>query len=190
MLELSRKAVLRSAKGRGFKPIFLMKFQHYFRAIAFSVALIGTVISPGFAQTLKRDYEFKQPLPQTKQVTIRQPLKALPSDRVFTRCPKNSQLTEFAESNNFLVMICREGGDLGLKKYWIQQTKKTGKLLQLTAQDKPGVLLSPWQSGDYQVSIYADGRGPINAYLESYNTRTMQGRAEALIYHYDDFYKP
>jgi hypothetical protein len=165
-----------------------MKVQLYFRAIAFSFALIGTVIPPSFAQTFKRDHEFKQPLPQTKQVTIRQPLQALPSDRLFTKCPKNSQLAEFAESNNFLVMICR---DLGLKKYWVQQTKKTGKILQLTTQDRPRSQPSAWQSGDYQVSIYADSRDPksVNAYLESYNTKTKQGRAEAIIYHYSDSYK-
>jgi hypothetical protein len=167
-----------------------MKIHHYFCTITFSTALIATAILPGFAQTIKRDYETSTPLPQTKLVTIRQPLKALPSDRLFAKCPANSQLTEFAESNNFLVMVCREGGDRGLTKHWLQKSKKTGKQTQLKAQDQPNSQPSAWKSGDFEVSIYADGAKPtlINAYLESYNTKTKQGRSEALIYHYSTYY--
>ncbi len=163
-----------------------MKIHRYFCLIAFTAALISVAISPGFAQTIKRDYEASTPLPQTKKVTIRQPLQNLPSDRLFAKCPTNSQLTEFAESNNFLVMVCREGGDLGLTKHWLQKSKKTGKQMQLKAQDRPNSQPSTWKSGDYEVSIHSDGAKPnlINAYLESYNTKTKQGRSEALIYHY------
>ena len=167
-----------------------MKIHRYFYLIAFSAALISMAICPGFAQTVKRDYEASTPLPQTKQVTIRQPLQDLPSDQLFAKCPENSQLTEFAESNNFIVMVCREGGDRGLTKHWLQKSKKTGKQLQLIAQDRPNSQPSAWKSGDYEVSIYADGARPnlINAYLESYNTKTKQGRSEALIYHYAKSY--
>jgi hypothetical protein len=167
-----------------------MKIHHYFCTIAFSSALITLAIAPAFAQTIKRDYETSTPLPQTKQVTIRQPLQALPSDRLFAQCPANSQLTEFAESNNFLVMVCREGGDRGLTKHWLQKSKKTGKQTQLVAQDRPNIQPSTWKSGDYEVSIYSDGARPnlINAYLESYNTKTKLGRSEALIYHYSKSY--
>jgi hypothetical protein len=167
-----------------------MKIHHYFCTITFSAALISTAISPGLAQTIKRDYETTTPLPQTKQLTIRQPLPALPSDRLFAKCPANSQLTEFAESNNFLVMVCREGGDRGLTKHWLQKSKKTGKQTQLKAQDRPGWPPVGWKSGDYEVFIYADAREPnlANAYLESHNTKTKQGRSEALIYHYSTHY--
>jgi hypothetical protein len=167
-----------------------MKIHHYFCTITFSAALISTAISPGLAQTIKRDYETTTPLPQTNRVTIRQPLQALPSDRLFAKCPMNSQLTEFAESNNFLVMVCREGGDRGLTKHWLQKNKKTGKQMQLKAQDQPSSQPSTWKSGDFEVSISADGAKPtlINAYIESYNTKTKQGRSEALIYHYSTHY--
>ena len=169
-----------------------MKIHRYLAAmsITMSAALTAIPIPPGFAQTIKRDYETSTPLPQTKQVTIRQPLQALPSDRLFAKCPDRSQLTEFAESNNFLVMVCREGGDRGLTKHWLQKSKKTGKQMQLKAQDRPNSQPSAWKSGDYEVSIYSDGARPnlINAYLESYNTKTKQGRSEALIYHYATYY--
>jgi hypothetical protein len=173
-----------------------MKIYRYLGQIApiatLATTLIATTISPGFAQTTKRDYEFSTPLSQTKRLTIRQPLQALPSDRLFAQCPSKSQLTEFAESTTFVVMVCREGGDRGLTKHWLQKNKKTGKQMQLTVQDQPNSQPSNWQSGDYQVYIYADGRNPnsINAYLESYNTKTKLIRAEALIYHYATGYKP
>jgi hypothetical protein len=169
-----------------------MKIHHYISTIAFSATLIATTITPGFAQTIKRDYEASTPLPQTKQLTIRQPLQALPSDLLFAKCPANSQLTEFAESNNFFVMVCREGGDRGLTKHWLQKFKKTGKQMQLIAQDRPNSQPSTWKSGDYEVRIYADGARPnlTNAYLESYNTKTKLLRSEALIYHYATHYKP
>jgi hypothetical protein len=169
-----------------------MKIRHFLVTTSISIITILVAISipPGFTQTIKRDYEASTPLPQTKQLTIRQPLKELPSDRLFAKCPANSQLTEFAESNNFLVMVCREGGDRGLTKHWLQKSKKTGKQTQLKAQDRPNSQPSTWKSGDYEASINSDGAKPnlVNAYLESYNTKTKQGRSEALIYHYAKSY--
>jgi len=89
---------------------------------------------------------------------------------------------------NFLVIVCRDRRD-NLQKYWIQKTKKTGKILRLTTKDEPNSQPSLWKNGDYQVTIYADGIGRGNAYFESFNMKKQNGRAEALIYHYDKFYR-
>lgn len=137
--------------------------------------------------TIKRDYEYQTPLPQTGKVTIRLPIQDLPVASLFESCPKQSYLQEFAESTHFLVMVCRDQKN-DLKKYWLQKTKKTGKILRLTAQDQPYSQPSLWKSGDYQVNLYADGIGQGNAYVESYNMKTEQGRGEALLYHYSKFY--
>ena len=141
------------------------------------------------AEDFKRDYTFSAPLPHTRRVTIRKVIQALPVSQLFDRCPVQSRLEEFAESTSFLVMVCRDDRN-ALKKFWIQKAKKSGKITRLTAEDKPNSQPSRWTIGDYSVAIYADGRNPekLNAYLESYNTQTKQGRAEALIYHYSQFY--
>jgi hypothetical protein len=146
---------------------------------------------PGLAQAgeMKRDYEFSTPLPQTKRVTIRRPIAALPANQRFDRCPAQSRLEEFAESTSFLVMVCRDDRN-NMKRFWIQKAKKTGAITKLTWLMERGDPYRGWTSGDYSVSIYADGRNPekLNAYLESFNTRTKQGKAEALIYHYSRVY--
>ncbi|PZV18953.1 MAG: hypothetical protein DCF20_02585 [Pseudanabaena sp.] len=140
-------------------------------------------------EVFKRDYGFSTPIPATGKVTIRKPIKDLPAKSLFAICPAKSSLQDFAESTSFLVMICRDKKN-ELQKYWIQKNKKTGSVLRLTALDLPNSQPSAWTSGDYQVNIYRDGRNPqlINAYLESYNTKTKQGRAEALLYYYSKFH--
>ncbi|HEY9908306.1 MAG TPA: hypothetical protein V6D18_11965 [Thermosynechococcaceae cyanobacterium] len=157
-------------------------------AVISGVMLLAFCASGARAEGFQHDYAFSSPLPQTGRLTIRRPLRALPANQLFARCPAASRLEEFAESTNFLVMVCRDNRN-ALQKFWIQKAKKTGKITRLTAQDKPQSQPSPWTSGDYSVSIYADGARPekLNAYLESYNTRTKQGRAEALIYYYSKF---
>ena len=87
---------------------------------------------------------------------------------LFESCPKKSYLQEFAESSNYLVMVCRDQAN-NLQKYWLQKAKKTGKVIRLTTQDRANSQPSLWKSGDYQVTLYADGIGRGNAYLESYN---------------------
>jgi hypothetical protein len=165
-----------------------MKAQHGFSFIL-GFMLITFCQPCAIASDFNRDYEFSTPLPQTGKVTIRQPIQALPAKSLFDRCPVKSHLEAFAESTHFLVMVCRDNSN-DLKKYWIQKTLKTGKVLRLTAEDKPHSQPANWTHGDYSVSIYADGARPelTNAYLESYNTKTQQGRAEALLYHYSTFY--
>jgi len=144
---------------------------------------LGSVIAGDF----KRDYESRTPLPQTNRLTIRKSIQALPTTRLFDRCPAQSHLEEFAESTHFLVMVCRDDRNQW-KKYWIQKTKQTAKIIRLTAQDEPRSEPSWWKNGDDTVSLYKDGLGQPNAYLESYNTKTQQGWAEALLYHYWQFY--
>ena len=153
-----------------------------------SIALVVSHHPNAIAEfTVKRDYEYKTPLPQTGRVTIRLPIQNLPVASLFESCPKKSHLQEFAESSNYLVMVCRDQAN-NLQKYWLQKTKKTGKVIRLTAQDRPNSQPSLWKSGDYQVTLYADGIGRGNAYLESYNLKTQKGRSEALLYHYSKFY--
>ncbi len=160
--------------------------QHYFHFTLGLVLAVGLQL-PAIAFDIKRDYEFSTPLPQTGQVTIRQSLGALPATKLFQRCPGNSRLQEFAESTRYLVIVCRDTRN-NLKKYWIQQEKKTGKILRLTAQDQPNSQPSGWAKGNEQFFLYADGRGRINAYLEVYNMKNQTGWAEALLYHYSQFY--
>jgi len=144
---------------------------------------LGSAIAGDF----KRDYEPKIPLPQTQRLTIRKSIRALPATRLFDRCPTNSHLEEFAESTHFLVMVCRDDRD-ALKKYWIQKTKQTAKVIRLTARDEPRSQPSLWKNGDDEVDLYKDGVGKLNAYFQAYNTKTQQGWAEALLYHYWQFY--
>jgi hypothetical protein len=87
-------------------------------------------------------------------------------------------------------MICADNNASRNLKYWMQKSEKTNKLTQITARPDPtgpGVL---WESGDYRVTIYADGARPntVNAYLESFNRKTRRGLGEALLYHYSLFY--
>ena len=157
--------------------------------IVISMALIGSYQPNAIAQEFKRDYEYKTPIPKTGQVTIRKPIQDVPTKALFESCPPKSYIYDFAESTNFLVMVCRDRTN-DLRKYWIQKNKKTGSVLRLTAQDLPHSQPSVWKSGNYQVYLYHDGRNPelINAYLESYNVITKKGRAEALLYYYSKFY--
>ncbi|MEI6428279.1 MAG: hypothetical protein WCO45_07810 [Pseudanabaena sp. ELA607] len=154
----------------------------------FGIALVASYQPQVIAEfTMHRDYEYETPLPQTGKVTIRLPIQDLPSAKLFESCPKKSYLEEFGESTHYLVMICRDQKN-DLKKYWLQKTKKTGRILRLTAQDQPRSQPSLWKSGDYEVMLYKDGRGQGNAYLESYNMKTQKGRGEALLYYYSKFY--
>lgn len=149
------------------------------------IVIAGSAIAGDF----KRDYEPTAPLAQTGRLTIRKPIQVLPAKSLFDRCPAVSHLEEFAESTQFLIMVCRDDRN-DLKKYWIQKTRKTGKVLRLTARDAPQSQPSGWKNGGYTVYLYSDGRQPeqLNAYVESYNTKTQQGQAEALLYHYSKFY--
>ena len=97
------------------------------------IALVASYQPSAIAEfTIKRDYEYQTPLPQTGKVTIRLPIQDLPADSLFESCPKKSYLQDFAESSHYLVMVCRDKTNK-LKKYWLQKTIKTGKVLRLTA---------------------------------------------------------
>ena len=155
--------------------------------IVVSMALIGSYQPNAIAQEFKRDYEYKTPIPKTGQVTIRKPIQDVPTKALFESCPPKSYIYDLAESTNFLVMVCRDRTN-DLRKYWIQKNKKTGKISRLSAQDQPNSQPALWESGDYSVYLYIDGVGRGNAYLESYNKKSKQGRAEALLYHYSKVY--
>lgn len=159
--------------------------------LSFISSLMLTIGATGaLAEGLKRDYGFSDPLPQTGRVTVRKGIQALPKNQLFDRCPAQSRLEEFAESTNFLVMICRDDRN-NLKRFWIQKAKKTGEITKLTWLMDRGDPYKGWTSGDYSVSLYTDGvrpAGRANAYVESFNTRTKQGKAEALIYYYGRIY--
>jgi hypothetical protein len=166
-----------------------VKFQHFFSLIS-SFILIANYPSAVRAGDIKRDYDFSTPLPHTERVTIRQPIQALPTNLLFTRCLQGSHLVEFAESTNYRVMICRDDSNK-LKKYWIQQTKETGAIIQATAEDNPKSQPARWTVGNFdEVGIYADSARPekSNAYIEFYNKETQEGWAEALLYHYSESY--
>ncbi len=166
-----------------------MKTQNFWNIIVGAVVIASCQPLAAIAEiSMKRDYEYQTPLPQTGQVTIRKPIKDLPANKLFESCPLKSDLQDFAESTNFLIIVCRDRQD-NLQKYWIQKAKKTGKILRLTVKDEPNSQPSLWKSGDYQLTIYADGIGRGNAYFELFNMKKQKGRAEALIYHYDKFYR-
>ncbi|MDX2256325.1 MAG: hypothetical protein NW214_12485 [Pseudanabaenaceae cyanobacterium bins.39] len=150
----------------------------------------GLLVMPSMAIAVEvnRDYEYQTPIPAIKQVTIRKPLSALPRQKLFAPCLGQSTLTEFAESTNFLVMVCRDRLNPS-QKFWIQKNKVTGRIISLKAEDKPRSQPVPWESGNYTFSLYADGVGRGNAYLEIYNTKTKIMVGEALLYHYDNYYR-
>ncbi|NKB18397.1 MAG: hypothetical protein HC770_10725 [Pseudanabaena sp. CRU_2_10] len=68
-----------------------MKIHRYLAvmSITMSAALTAIPIPLGFAQTIKRDYETSTPLPQTKQVTIRQPLSSLTQRSPVCQVPRS-----------------------------------------------------------------------------------------------------
>jgi hypothetical protein len=156
----------------------------------FGTLLVASYQPSAIADSVfKRDYDFSTPIPATGKVTIRKPIQDLPAKSLFAACPAKSNLQEFAESTSFLVMICRDRKN-ELQKYWIQKNKKTGSVVRLISWDFPNSQPSAWKNGNYQVSLYRDGRNPelINAYVESYNSKTKLGKAEALLYYYSKFH--
>ena len=152
-------------------------------------ALVLAIAADGaIALEMVRDYEYKTPIPATKQVTIRKNISDLPQNKLFEPCRLNSYLHDFAESSNYLIMVCPGQGN-DLRKYWSQKDKVTGNVLRLVAEDKPRSQPSLWKSGDLSLSLYFDGVGRGNAYLEVYNLKAQQGYGEALLYHYRKVYE-
>jgi hypothetical protein len=160
------------------------------RALAGVIAVLTVGCASAWAEEIQRDYAFNKPIPATGRLTQRLPLVKLPAAKQFKKCPDSTKLVEYAESTNFQVMICADKKDARNDKFWLQKSKKTGKLSQIAARRDPNVPVALWETGDYRVMIYADGARPntINAYLESYNLKTKRGRGEALLYHYSLFY--
>jgi hypothetical protein len=160
------------------------------RALAGIIAVLIIESASALAEEIQRDYPFEKPIPTTGHLTQRLPLVKLPAAKQFKKCPDTTKLVEYAESTSFQVMICANKKDPRSDKFWLQKSKKTGKLTQIAARRNPNVPGALWESGDYRVMIYADGARPdtVNAYLESYNLKTKRGRGEALLYHYSMFY--
>ncbi len=161
-----------------------------FRVWAGTITALTIGCASVLAEEIQRDYPFEKPISVTGRLTQRLSLVKLPAAKQFKKCPKTTQLVEYAESTSFQVMICADEKDSRSNKFWLQKSKKTGKLTQIAARpdlNAPGAL---WEAGDYRVMIYADGARPntVNAYLESYNLKTKRGRGEALLYHYSIFY--
>jgi hypothetical protein len=154
------------------------------------ITLLTVGCASALAEEIQRDYPFEKPIPATGRLTQRLPLVKLPAAKQFKKCPAATKLVEYAESTSFQVMICADKKDLRNDKFWLQKSKKTGKLTQIAARKNPNAPGVLWESGDYRVMIYADGARPntINAYVESYNLKTKRGRGEALLYHYSMFY--
>ncbi len=150
--------------------------------------LLSSVPSAAIAFEMQRDYEYETPIPATQQVTIRKTLRDLPKNKLFEPCRPNSYLYDFAESTNYLVIVCRDRRN-NLRKYWSQKHKVTGKVVRLVAEDQPRSQPSLWQSGDLRLFLYIDGAGRGNAYLEIYNFKAQKGLGEALLYHYSKVYE-
>jgi hypothetical protein len=161
-----------------------------FRVWAGVITLLSLGCASALAEEIQRDYPFDKPIPATGHVTQRLPLVKLPASKQFKKCPDATKLVEYAESTSFQVMICADKKDPRSNKFWLQKSKKTGKLTQIAARRDPNDPATLWESGDYRVMIYGDSARPntINAYLESYNLKTKRGRGEALLYHYSLFY--
>ncbi|WP_374790837.1 hypothetical protein [Aerosakkonema funiforme] len=149
--------------------------------------IFGIKSLPNLAQEMQYDYAPNTRIPAIGRVTIRDNIRNLPANKRFTRCPSNSNLIEFAESTNYLVMICSDERDRNRHKYWIQRSKHNRLILRLIASfDVRGV--PDYPNGQYTYYIYADGGGRINAYLERCN-QTRRCVSEALFYHYSRWYE-
>lgn len=153
----------------------------------------GVSSLPTSAQEIQRDYAPTTPLPNIGRTTIRDNIRNLPTRRIFTQCPSNSIILEFAESKNYLVIICSQENDRNVPKYWIQRPNNGRSDLIINVSFDEGIAL--YKRGEYSYSIYSDGIRPerLNVYLERYNRNFQKGFGEALLYHYNrkyqDFYR-
>jgi hypothetical protein len=150
---------------------------------------LGVGSLPTSAQEIQRDYAPTTPLPNIGRTTIRDNIRNLPTRRIFTQCPSNSIILEFAESKNYLVIICSQENDRNVPKYWIQRPKNGGSDLRINVTFDEGMAL--YERGEYSYSIYSDGIRPerLNAYLQRYNRNFQKGFGEALLYHYNRRYQ-
>jgi len=127
------------------------------------------------------DYGYREPIPVICRVTVRQNLRYLNRNRLFASCPNSTNLYAFAESTNYVVMVC-SNESISNAKYWIQMSKIDRKILSFTAlYDVRGVPY--WQNGNSSLFLYSDGIRCGNAYL------TMGEKSEAILYHYDKWYR-
>lgn len=74
-------------------------------------------------KVIQRDYEVDSPLPITGQTTILNFINNLNACQMFQACPENSQLIEFAESENFLVQICLKDTNNDSTVFWMGYAK-------------------------------------------------------------------
>jgi hypothetical protein len=175
-------------------PVHTILIRTALTAIAstfFSATLAGLTPLAAIAQTIQRDYDFSTPIPETGKVTIRLPMKQIPSDRPFTVCPPQTVLLDFAESSRSLLMICSDEQDKTYGKYWIQRMAGRRTYLRLTAPPRPDRSHPGFKQGrETEYFLYADSARPgqNNAYLEVYDRRTGKGTGEALLYHYSSRY--
>jgi hypothetical protein len=135
---------------------------------------------------IRRDYEFKTPLPATGRVTIRSHIRSLDASRLIADCPKNSLPYAFAESSNYQVQICSAENDREQPKYFILRAKNGGNVQRITSADAEAARQLIFRHQDHTYVIYRDGAVPekLNAYLEIFSP-DGRGFAEALLYLYE-----
>jgi hypothetical protein len=136
--------------------------------------------------TIQQDYAATAPLPSTGQVTVRDHIRNLDSDRLIVDCPADSAPYAFAESTNFEVQICSEEYDPWQPKYYISQAKDRSSGLRITSSNPEEARQLIFRNKGYTYVIYRDGARPDqqNAYLEVY-TPDGDNFAEALLYLYE-----
>lgn len=137
-----------------------------------------------------RDYNFKEPLPQTGKVTIRSDINQLNDSKLFTSCPTDSTPYGYAESSHYQVLLCSGSSAPTAPKYYIMSAKDGSGSLAIESQKKIMAYQLKFEHRGYLYHINRDGVRPetINAYLEVThpNGKTY---AEALLYLYEYNYR-
>jgi hypothetical protein len=141
--------------------------------------------------TVQRDYDLTAPLPTTGQVTIRDNIRNLETDRLIAECPADSAPYAFAESTNYMAQICSAEYDPWLPKYYLGHAKADGSEIWLTNEDHETAQQLIFANDDYTYVLHRDSARPsqTNAYLEVHAPNGTV-YAEALLYFYERSDRP
>jgi hypothetical protein len=140
----------------------------------------------GTGKDMERDYGFTTPIASTGKLTVRDRIRLVDADKLFTSCPTDTAPYALAESTHYRIQICSGEYDPQLPKYYIGQDKNGGDELRITSSNLDEARQLVFKNGDYTYVLYGDSAKPdtTNAYLEVYMPNG-KSYAEALLYLYE-----
>jgi hypothetical protein len=142
--------------------------------------------APNPGKEIERDYGITTPIASTGKLTVRDRIRFVDADKLFTACPTDTAPYALAESTHYRIQICSGEYDPQLPKYYIGQDKDGGDELRITSSNLDEARQLVFKNGDYTYVLYGDSAKPdqTNAYLEVYMPNG-KSYAEALLYLYE-----